>query len=238
MPKTTATVARSIFWISALSLAVLGAAWKIQDTNPRRTPGPCVAVTLDDGPSPTYTDLFLKLLAHYKIRATFFFNGTAIEHFPAIAARVVAAGHEIGNHTWSHTALRWKTPRFATEEILRTDRAIRAVGYGDTIPFRAPFGQILGGHLLALWKMGRRNILYDVEPRPADYFRENPSAIARSALERVQPGSILLLHDGQGIRSESLEAAAIIFPALKKRGFCFATVGELFSPPHQRAHPP
>jgi len=241
MPKITATTLRYTSWILALSLAALAVAWgAAYQINLRRGPpgARCVAVTLDDGPNPPYTEKFLELLDRHGVKATFFFIGRNLPMYPATVQKTISAGHEIGNHSWNHQSLIWKKPEQTQREIAATDAALRSLGYAGPIPFRAPLGSRWGLHLIALWRLGRPNVLYDVEPRPPDYHRRSPRAIAQSALERVQPGSILLLHDGEGIRSESLEAAAIILPELRQRGFCFQTVTELLGRENSKAHPP
>lgn len=189
--------------------------------------GKRIALTLDDGPNPPYTERFIQLLAREGIPATFFFIGRNIEMHRATALKVVQAGHEIGNHSYSHRHLAWSAWAEVGKEIEHTDRLIRSLGYEDPIPFRAPFGQRFGWLAWWLWAKGRRNFLYDVTPTPPDYFRSSPTAIAESSIRRAQGGSVLLLHDGEGIRIEALEAAARIVPALKAKGFVFTRLSEL-----------
>ncbi len=186
-----------------------------------------IALTLDDGPNPPYTERFLQLLEKEKVPATFFFIGRNIEIHRATALKVLEAGHEIGNHSYTHKRLAWEAWREIENEVSTTDKLIRSLGYTGPIAFRAPFGQRFG--LLAFWLLfnGRANTLYDVAPQPPDYFRSSPVAISESSIERTRNGSILLLHDGEGIRIESLEAAARILPALKSKGFRFVRLSEL-----------
>ncbi|MBY0371868.1 polysaccharide deacetylase family protein [bacterium] len=220
MRRTTATILGSLFWILALSACV----------NVSRTDSPCIALTLDDGPNPPYTEKFLALLDRHRVRATFFLVGQRIPLYPATVERVIRAGHELGNHSWHHEHLAMARFSKIAAEVQDTDAAIRNLGYTGPIPFRAPFGTPWGFHTLWLWWNARQNVLYDIEPIPPDYHRRSPTEIAASALQRVRPGSIVLLHDGPGIRSESLEAAALLLPALREKGFCFTTVGELSDP--------
>ncbi len=222
-----AILKRSRFWILVLSLAFLG--YALVHPNVYRGPRSAkrIALTLDDGPNPPYTSLFLRLLAQEKIPATFFVLGRNIELHRKAALEIVSQGHEIGNHSYSHQPLAWKSPHLIAREISRTDALIRSLGYQGKIPFRAPFGEWFGMHNLTLFWLGRENVLYDVPPEPPDYFRSNPQAMADSAQQRVKPGSIVLFHDGEGIRVESLEATARLIPALKRQGYTFVRVSEL-----------
>jgi peptidoglycan-N-acetylglucosamine deacetylase len=188
-----------------------------------------LALTLDDGPNPPYTEKFLQLLEHHQIPATFFFIGRNIEFHRASAQKVVDSGMEVGNHSYSHTRLQWKMPSQLAFEIEHTHSLIRSLGYQGPIPFRAPYGQ--WGGFLGLWLFFRSlpNILYDVPPTPADYFRADPAAIAESSSLRARGGSILLLHDGEGIRIESLEAADRLIRTLKAKGFQWVRLSELLT---------
>jgi peptidoglycan/xylan/chitin deacetylase (PgdA/CDA1 family) len=216
--KGTAISKISLF--SKVSLALLFALAAFADDKR-------VALTLDDGPNPPYTEKFLQLLKHENIKATFFFIGRNIQMHRASALSVTNAGHEIGNHSFMHERLSWLGFGRTASEIHETDQQIRSLGYKGPIPFRAPFGERWGLHTWVLWYLGRKNILYDVAPVPPDYFRSEPQAIAESTLARTRPGSILLFHDGEGIRVEALEAAALVIKQLKSQGYRFVTISEL-----------
>jgi peptidoglycan/xylan/chitin deacetylase (PgdA/CDA1 family) len=191
-----------------------------------------IALTLDDGPNPPFTEKFLQLLAQEQVPATFFLLGRNIEMHRSTAQKIAASSHEIGNHSYSHSALAWKPWKQITEEIEKTDRLIRGLGYKGPIAFRSPFGEKVGWLAWWLWLHARRCFLYDVAPSPPDYFRRAPASIARSTLERTKGGSVLLFHDGEGIRIESLEAAARVIRELKARGFTFVRLSELFPAPN------
>lgn len=173
------------------------------------------------------------LLEREKIKATFFFLGRNIEMHFATAKKVAAAGHEVANHSYSHTALAWAWPWKSAMELRRTDTQLASLGV-QTPLFRSPFGSSWGILEWVLLLQGKSNVLYDVPPIPPDYLRGDPRAIAHSMVQRTRGGSVLLLHDGEGIRVESLEAAAHIIPLLKQKGFEFVTVSELL----RKAGPP
>lgn len=195
-----------------------------------------MALTLDDGPNPPYTEMFLRILAQENIPATFFMLGRNIEMYRLSALRVAAGGHEIGNHSFSHTALAFSSPRRTLWEIERTDALIRGLGYEGNVPFRSPYGERFGLHAWILLWLDRGNFLYDVPPIPPDYFRSDPQAMADSAVARAKNGSIFLFHDGEGIRVESLEATAQSVRRLKAAGYEFVRLTELGH--GGKAHPP
>jgi peptidoglycan/xylan/chitin deacetylase (PgdA/CDA1 family) len=185
-----------------------------------------LALTFDDGPNPPYTERMLEVLARHRVRATFFMIGRNIEMHRASALRVLEEGHEIGNHTYWHRHARFAWPSELREEIARTDLLIRELGYTDEIPFRAPFGEHWGSPAL----LARPNILYDVPPEPADYHHGDPLKIAANAIDRARPGSVLLFHDGEGIRAESVIAVEETVRELVARGYRFVSLAELFAP--------
>jgi peptidoglycan/xylan/chitin deacetylase (PgdA/CDA1 family) len=188
-----------------------------------------VALTFDDGPNPPYTDRVLEILRHHSARATFFLLGRNIQMHRSAAQKIVEAGHEIGNHSHWHSHLRFATVAKIQREIDETDELIRGLGYQGAIPFRAPFGEAFPGPAWALWWMKRDHYLFDVWPVPPDYRRADPQAIANGILRRVRPGSVILMHDGEGIRTEAVVALENVLQDLEKRGYRFTTVGELFT---------
>lgn len=187
-----------------------------------------VALTFDDGPVPGPTDQILSMLGEEHVRATFFLNGQSIERHPAEAEKVVRAGHEIGNHTYSHAHLLGKPLSFVRREIERTDELIREVaGYTREIHFRSPFGKKLIVLPYYLWRSGRQNIFWDVEPESYGAVAESAGQITEHVTERVRPGSIILLHVMFPGRATSLEAVPGVISELKARGYRFVTVSEL-----------
>src|SRR5262249_26159731 len=100
---------------------------------------PAIALTFDDGPSES-TPALLEILAEHNVRATFFMCGKNARRVPAIARRVLAAGHEIGNHTDSHPRLDFKSPEFIYRELALAQESIRAATGASPRLFRAPYG--------------------------------------------------------------------------------------------------
>jgi peptidoglycan-N-acetylglucosamine deacetylase len=186
-----------------------------------------VALTFDDGPTPGRTEKLLAVLARHGAVATFFLVGRDIDAHPAQARAIAAAGHEIGNHSWSHRRLIFKSPSFIRAEVDRADAAIARIGYSGAPLFRPPYGKKL---VYLPYLLGQRSvptIMWDVEPD------RDPSAsaaeIARRAIGQVRPGSIVLLHVMVSSRDPSLEAVEPIVVELRRAGYRFATVSQLLA---------
>ncbi len=184
-----------------------------------------VALTFDDGPSAEVTRPLLDILEKEQVRATFFVTGAELEKNMDRGIRIVAAGHELGNHSYSHTRMILVSPSFVKHEIERTDALIREAGHQSEIHFRPPYGKKLFVLPYYLSQAGRTTVTWDVEP-DSD---ENATAgeIARRAVEETQPGSIILLHVMYPNRVESYKAVGKVINDLKARGYEFLTVSEM-----------
>lgn len=183
-----------------------------------------VALTFDDGPTGYAADEILHDLGDAK--ATFFVMGAELQHDPSIAPRLIAAGHELGNHTWHHDRMLLKSPSYIASEIESTDALIRAAGWSGEIYFRAPFGKKLVGLPWYLWRHHRTHITWDVAP---DSARQDLPAdrLVADVLAQVRPGSIILLHPWYHGREATRAAIAPIIAGLRARGYQFVTVEEL-----------
>jgi peptidoglycan/xylan/chitin deacetylase (PgdA/CDA1 family) len=218
-------------WIRRLVLGALAPLGESHDS--ADTDEPVVALTFDDGPNPPYTEQLLELLGREGVRATFFMIGARVQAHPDSARAVVQAGHEVGNHSWSHPRLLLLSPSRTRAEIERTDAELRRIGACGTPDFRAP-------HLVRgpqtdwiLWRSGRRHIA--AGPAGCDWETQDPQRIAARVLQDVRPGSIIVLHDGHGgadgaERQGTVGAVELVIHALRERGYRFATVRELVPP--------
>ena len=193
------------------------------------TNAPVVALTFDDGPTPAYTPGLLALLKDKDVKATFFLIGADVEKNPNEARAIAAAGHQIGNHTYSHPDMTLASEDEAQSELTRTDAAIRAAGYSGDIPFRPPFGKKLFGLPLYLAKTDRITVTWDVEPESDERIAQDPALIVAHVLEQTRPGSIIILHVMYPSRETSRQALPGVIDGLKARGFRFVTVSELLS---------
>lgn len=184
-----------------------------------------VALTYDDGPNPPYTNQLLEILQRHQIKATFFVVGKAIEKHPETVQLLLSKGHELGNHSYSHKPLLFKKPGIIWSEIEKTDQILRQLGVKREIHFRAPYGRKLIALPYFLAKLRKKNILWDIDSK--DYQASNPEDIENFVLERVHPGSIILMHDGGGDRSRTVVATERLIEKLKEKGYRFKTVSEL-----------
>lgn len=186
-----------------------------------------VALTYDDGPNPPYTNRLLEVLEKFGAKATFFVIGQQIERYPEIAQALQAQGHELGNHSYSHRRLIWTSKAAISEEIHQTDQLIQPLGHSSAIHFRAPYGYKRIRLPQVLAQLKKTNVLWNIDPR--DYQAISVEAVVDHVLGQVKPGSIVLLHDGGGDRSLTVEATARLIPQLQDRGYRLATVSELLA---------
>src|SRR6056297_2990223 len=186
-----------------------------------------VALTFDDGPTPGYTDEVLNVLNRYAIPATFFLTGREIESNRAEAEKIIKAGHQVGNHSFSHSQMILKRPEFIRNEIERTNYAIRQAGFDGEIYFRPPYGKKLFMLPVILKNMEQTSVIWDIEPELFADVGSSAEAIAGHIEENVTPGSIILLHVMYPSREESRLAVPMIIENLQRQGYRFVTVSDL-----------
>ncbi|RIH78550.1 polysaccharide deacetylase family protein [Meiothermus hypogaeus] len=184
-----------------------------------------VALTFDDGPWPD-TVAVLEVLRQYGAKATFFWVGLHLQRRPEIAQQVVVEGHAIGNHTWSHRNTPM-TPEEAGEEIERTAALIAHTTGLTTSLFRPPGGRLHNGLADYALQQGYTVVQWSVLGKDTEVLEAE--SIVENVLHNVQPGSIVLLHDGGGDRRKTVEALHTILPALQAQGYRFVTVPELLA---------
>jgi peptidoglycan/xylan/chitin deacetylase (PgdA/CDA1 family) len=202
----------------------------------KRAPGrpPAIALTFDDGPSPWTLDIAAALEAH-GCRGTFFLLGSAAAQRPDVVRTLARAGHELGNHLWSHA-----DPASQSRAVLRDEieRAAHAIGEAAGAPpalLRPPYC----GAPEAVARAARRGggtlvVLRSVDP--ADWSLDGAEQIAERVLQAAQPGDIVCLHDGVApgntgtdSRAATLAAVQQLVPALLERGLRPVTVSELLA---------
>ena len=184
-----------------------------------------IALTFDDGPTKNVNQL-LPLLDEYNAKSTFFLIGNEIEKHPEEAKKLVEAGHQIGNHTYSHKRMVLKSPSFIEEEIEKTDELIRSIGYQGEIDFRPPYGKKFVGLPYYLNKTNRETIMWSLDPET--YYRNVDEKI-NYVMENIQPGSIILLHPMYDQTGGTMQVVETILKELTKEGYRFVTVDELQS---------
>jgi len=181
--------------------------------------GAVVGYTFDDGPNPVDTPHLLGVLRSYGVRGVFFLIGEQARKHPELVRRIVADGHLLGNHSLRHDDLGdWDAERIRAD-LTAADEAIRAAVPDARIPFfRAPYGswgvspRVAAG--LGMRSVGWRLDIEDWRPPGADILVER--------LHRgIAPGAVVLMHDGGGDRSQTVEAVRRTVPALRAEGYHF-----------------
>lgn len=187
-----------------------------------------VALTFDDGPS-KYTPQYLAILKQYGAHATFFDVGQWAKLYPQYERDVIAAGDEIGNHSWDHPLLTELNAEQARQQITSTSNVIRE-NIGSKAPIamlRAPYGAYSEQMWANLRTVISSNVLWTIDTR--DWALPGADAIVAAATTNVQNGSIILMHDGGGNRDEDLKALPQILQKLKDQGFTFVTMKQMMS---------
>lgn len=180
-----------------------------------------IALTIDDGPSPVYTPQVLRLLARYRVTASFSMIGIEAQAYPAVAREVADAGHLITNHTWTHLNLAWLPPAAVTEQMSRGTDAIHAATGRVPDLFRAPYGAWSPFVLSQCARTGMVPLGWSVDPR--DWSRPGVASIVANIMRNTRTGSIILEHDGGGDRSQTVAALKIVIPRLLAAGYHFRT---------------
>lgn len=185
-----------------------------------------IALTFDDGPSLDYTQMVLDVLEEEKVPATFFMIGRKIKQNPWIMRLAAKAGHEIGNHTFSHN----KITRMDDEKLIKEIRDTSVLVHFNTGQkvkyFRPPHGTMNGSKRRLIESRGYDIVMWSVNAD--DFWRtgrgmRTPKSIARRVVSRVTGGDIILMHDNS---KQMAEALPLIIKDLKKRGFEFVTMSE------------
>jgi len=183
-----------------------------------------VALTFDDGPGP-YTQRILDTLQRQHVKATFFVLGNQISEFPFPLQRAVAEGHAIGDHTWNHADLATLAPKDVRREIDDQATALQQVGIPRPRLFRPPYGAYTDQTLRIAARRKMLTVLWSVES--SDYKAADPRAMAADVLAHVEPGAIILMHDGGGNRTVTSHALPLIIRGLKHEHYKMVTVPQL-----------
>jgi peptidoglycan/xylan/chitin deacetylase (PgdA/CDA1 family) len=190
-----------------------------------------VALSFDDGPDPEVTPAVLNALAEYGARATFFSIGQSLDAHPQLARRIVAEGHELGNHSWRHS--RWQNLFGASEqtrEIERGAQSIAAVTGSKAKPlYRPPIGLKSPPLARAAYQHQLTLVAWSLHSR--DTRTADPRRVARRVLQRIRPGDIVLMHDGHDLpgrhRRACAQATPLILQGLREKALQCVTVSEL-----------
>ncbi|MGD0500256.1 MAG: polysaccharide deacetylase family protein [Bryobacteraceae bacterium] len=190
-----------------------------------------IALTFDDGPSEG-TPQLLEILARSNVHASFFQCGANVERLPDIARAVAQAGHEIGNHSYSHPLFCFRSAEFIETELRRAQEAIASRAGVRPAWFRAPFGVRWFGLARAQRRLGLTGVMWTAIGYD---WKLGAEEVVRRMAARAANGSILCLHDGRELRARpdigvTVEAVRRLVPLLLDRGYRFETVSRLLCP--------
>ncbi|MBQ7392076.1 MAG: polysaccharide deacetylase family protein [Clostridia bacterium] len=184
-----------------------------------------IALTFDDGPHPILTERILKILDQYGVTATFFMVGENVINYPDAAKEVILAGHEVGNHTFTHPHIANLNEKAIFDEIGRCEDALEELCEYRPHLLRTPQGALTQSlerclldddYILVLWSLDTR-----------DWDNKSTACIVQTVLNNVKSGDIILMHDFIGHNSKTPDALEKIIPVLLSQGYEFVTVSEL-----------
>jgi peptidoglycan/xylan/chitin deacetylase (PgdA/CDA1 family) len=199
-------------------------------------PEKVVALTFDDGPNEPYTSEVLDILDEYNVKATFFVVGENVELYPETAKRIVAEGHVLGNHSYSHNANHALT-EYGAKDLVLAEKAISdTVGVRPHL-YRPPHGKKSPWELEEVREQGMIEVTWSVST--GELNTKSSVKVADRIVEETHRDEIILLHDGYGTshncsqadKSLTVEALPLIIEKLRAEGYRFVTVPELLDVP-------
>ena len=221
--KRFASIVLSLLFL--LRLLMLSSVAEVKVYRSVETEKKQIAITFDDGPHPVLTPRILEILAKYNIPATFFMVGQNVLNYPDAARAVIEAGHEVGNHTFTHPHLAGLNEHAIMDEIGKCEDALEELCEYRPHLLRTPQGALTQSlerclldddYILVLWSLDTR-----------DWENKSTAHVVRTVLEKVQAGDIILMHDFIGHNSRTPEALEKIIPILLSQGYEFVSVSEL-----------
>lgn len=228
MGSATFIIAAAVLLAAVLLVrgsASVRASWYLRMRCRARRAGRRVALTFDDGPDPQRTPAVLDLLARQGVRATFFVVGARAEAHPELVRRMVAEGHVVGNHSYTHS---WRFPLRSLgrtmEELCRTGEVLHRITGRQPRLFRPPFGVTNPTIARAVRRLGLDPVGWSI--RSLDTMGQSPERVAARILRRLHPGAVILLHD-RCAGSERL--VGLLVEGLRSRGLEPVTLPELFA---------
>jgi peptidoglycan-N-acetylglucosamine deacetylase len=183
-----------------------------------------IALTFDDGPWPETTRQVLDILKSNNIKGTFFVVGQNLKNYPELGKEIVGEGHVIANHTWHHW-YHFFNQQAAAFEIERTTDLIYQVTGVKTNLFRPPGGVMHNG--LVAYARGEKYAVVMWSSDSTDYKLPPVPKLVNNVMKDSKPGGIVLMHDGGGNRSRTVQALPEIISNFRKQGYRFVTIPEL-----------
>lgn len=182
-----------------------------------------IALTFDDGPDAVYTRKILSVLDRYRVKATFFLIGNQVERHSAVVREMAAAGHELGNHGYSHSRLTTLSPEAVRREISRTQEAVKAAANVTPRWFRPPYGSYNDEIRQIAKEEGTATVLWTLNPD--DWRNPGQAAIVQRVTSGAKDGAIVLLH----VREQTARALPALIEGLMSRGYELVLLSALFS---------
>lgn len=184
-----------------------------------------VYLTFDDGPTKN-TGRILKTLEELNVKASFFLIGQSIEENPVLTQQIVDAGHDIGNHSYSHPRLIFRSLNSIKNEVDQTNTLIKNAGYHREIFFRPPYGKKF---LLLPWylnQIGQTTVMWTLEPDSFAEINKDADSMAQYVIDNVSDGAIILLHPMNDDTDKTLDAIKKIVSSLRDSGYSFERLSE------------
>ncbi len=190
--------------------------------------GKQMALTFDDGPHPVYTNEILDILAEYDVKATFFVIGKNIKGNEEIIKRILAEGHEIGVHTFSHTPVSKLGKDGLEKEIRMCEQSLEKFGCYPSV-FRAPGGELCFDAIEKVNSLGYKYVLWSWRMDTRDWAGSDAEKIKSVVMNNLSGGDVPLFHDYNAGKSHTPEALREILPLLKDKGYTFCTMSQLIN---------
>jgi|SRR5580704_9087328 peptidoglycan/xylan/chitin deacetylase (PgdA/CDA1 family) len=193
-----------------------------------------LALTYDDGPNDPHTRQLLDVLAKHNVLATFFLIGRYVQQRPEIAREIAAAGHVVGNHTFTHPLLTFKSETEIQQQLLDCRAALHdAIGQQSNL-FRPPFGGRRPAVLRIARELGLEPVMWNVTGY--DWNAPHAAEIERKVRRQIRGGDVILLHDGGhkqlgADRSQTVLATDHLITRFKEKGYEFVAIPQMMSCP-------
>jgi peptidoglycan-N-acetylglucosamine deacetylase len=193
-----------------------------------------VALTYDDGPNDPHTLRLLEVLAKHNVHATFFLIGRYVQQRPQVVRDIVRAGHVVGNHTFTHPLLTFKSETEIKQQLSQCRAALQDASGEHSNLFRPPFGGRRPAVLRVAHELGLDSVMWNVTGY--DWNAPPAAVIERKVANQIRGGDIILLHDGGhkqmgANRSQTVLATDHLLTRYKPEGYEFVTISQMMAQP-------